>query len=406
VRLRAITYGLTTAGRPDPQVERAGQFLQVARAAFENAGVLVDTVRLTTEPIDAAIPAPAGVTAYAAALAGATERADIDYAAIGPARLARPDADLTWISALVDALLSHERLFASVMVGDADSGVSIAAARACARAIQRLSLHANGFGNLRFAVQAATPPGGPFFPTGYHNGGPPSFSLALDAADLAVEAFSAPTLADCRDHLIASLEREGRRLAAIAESLVRNGARFGGIDLTLAPFPDTARSIVFALERLGIAFGGAGSLAAVAFLADSLRRVDLPRCGFSGVMLPVLEDNLLAARNEAGRVSIDSLLLASTVCGTGLDTVPLPGDVDESALAGILVDMATLAAILDKPLTARLMPVPGLAGSVRTRFDFPYFANSTPTRMVPGGIGGVIGAADWIDLKRYRKGEG
>jgi hypothetical protein len=63
------------------------------------------------------------------------------------------------------------------------------------------------------------------------------------------------------------------------------------------------------------------------------------------------------------------------VCGTGLDTVPLPGDVSEGELAGNLLDVAALALRLDKPLTARLMPIPGAKAGDLTEFDFPYFSN-------------------------------
>jgi hypothetical protein len=69
------------------------------------------------------------------------------------------------------------------------------------------------------------------------------------------------------------------------------------------------------------------------------------------------------------------LLLYSTVCGTGLDTIPLPGDVTVDELAAILLDVATLSLVADKPLTARLMPIPGKEAGEMTDFDFPYFAN-------------------------------
>jgi hypothetical protein len=45
-------------------------------------------------------------------------------------------------------------------------------------------------------------------------------------------------------------------------------------------------------------------------------------------------------------------------------------------LAAILLDLATLALRLDKPLTARLMPIPGKAAGDPTGFDFAFFANS------------------------------
>jgi hypothetical protein len=41
-----------------------------------------------------------------------------------------------------------------------------------------------------------------------------------------------------------------------------------------------------------------------------------------------------------------------------------------------LLDLATLAVRLDKPLTARLLPIPGLQAGEATHFDFEYFANA------------------------------
>ena len=49
-------------------------------------------------------------------------------------------------------------------------------------------------------------------------------------------------------------------------------------------------------------------------------------CGYCGLMLPVLEDPVLAQRAGEGRYSVRDLLLYSSVCGTGLDVVPVPGD--------------------------------------------------------------------------------
>ena len=93
-------------------------------------------------------------------------------------------------------------------------------------------------------------------------------------------------------------------------------------------------------------------------------------------MLPVLEDTVLARRAGDGTLTVMDLLLYSTVCGTGLDTIPLPGDTTTDQLAAILLDVACLGQRLDKPLTARLMPIPGKKAGDMTDFDFSYFANS------------------------------
>ena len=118
------------------------------------------------------------------------------------------------------------------------------------------------------------------------------------------------------------------KLSVVASQLASQySLTFSGIDFTLAPFPQEALSFGTAMERLGLpAVGLHGSLAAATILADTLDRARYPRTGFNGLMLPVLEDATLAKRAAEGKLTIKDLLLYSTVCGTGLDTVPLPGD--------------------------------------------------------------------------------
>jgi uncharacterized protein (UPF0210 family) len=93
-------------------------------------------------------------------------------------------------------------------------------------------------------------------------------------------------------------------------------------------------------------------------------------------MQPVLEDSVLAKRAAEGTLTIKDALLYSAVCGTGLDTVPLPGDTTAEQLMPLLLDLSALALRLDKPLTARLMPIPGKKAGDETNFDFGFFANS------------------------------
>jgi uncharacterized protein (UPF0210 family) len=119
-----------------------------------------------------------------------------------------------------------------------------------------------------------------------------------------------------------------------------------------------------------------GSLAAASILTEAVDRANFPHTGFSGFMQPVLEDSVLAKRAAEGTLTIKDLLLYSAVCGTGLDTLPLPGDVSTDQIAALLLDLSTLSLRLDKPLTARLMPIPGKKAGDSTGFDFEFFANS------------------------------
>src|SRR5919202_2619790 len=108
-------------------------------------------------------------------------------------------------------------------------------------------------------------------------------------------------------------------------------------------------------------------------------------------MLPILEDTVLAGRAAECPSTLHELLLYSAVCGTGLDTVPLPGDIGESELAGAYLDVAALSVALNgKPLTARLLPVPGAEAGDRTGYTSEYFVNSRVLPSTAHGAAGLI----------------
>src|SRR5439155_17289264 len=83
-----------------------------------------------------------------------------------------------------------------------------------------------------------------------------------------------------------------------------------------------------------------GTLTAAATITAAVKDVKVKQTGYTGLMLPILEDTRLAQRWSEGHLSIDALLSYSAVCGTGLDTIPLPGDITAEQLALIIGDMA------------------------------------------------------------------
>jgi hypothetical protein len=201
---------------------------------------------------------------------------------------------------------------------------------------------------------------------------------------------------------VEAVEGHARRLEQVAGELVeRFGLDFAGLDFTLAPFPLEERSFGTAIERLGAPRVGLhGSLAAAAFLVDALDRAVFLRAGFNGLFTPVLEDAALARSAAEGALTVKDLLLYSTVCGTGLDVVPLPGDVSAEAVYALLLDLAALAQRLDKPLTARLMPIPGKQAGEPTGFDFAYFANSRAMPLQAEPLTGALAGEETFQLRK------
>lgn len=364
-----------------PAFDRLTACSEQARATLADAGYTVQTVRLALPPwpalanndVDAALD-------LARALDTTAPTHGFDYTSLGPVIVKSTD-DLDLVAAIPDLLAATESVFAAVSFAGRDGGVNTDAAMAIADVIQmNAGLEPNGFANLRFAALANVTAGSPFLPAAYAEvGSAPALALALESGDLAVEAYAnAPDLPTAGDRLRARLEVESAQLVnAVTPVCEEHDVGFLGLDFSLAPFPTPEKSPAAGIESLGASpFGAAGTLAAAALTTQAIQTADYPRCGFSGLMLPVLEDATLAQRAGGGSYDLHSLLLFSAVCGTGLDTVPLPGDISRDALAGILLDVGALAARLDKPLTARLMPIPGKSAGERTDFDFPYFANS------------------------------
>ncbi len=382
MEIRSITVFVHPGFPPRKGVFRqAGELAHTLRLVYEAAEIPVQTTRLATTPYPLLVKRAADARTLAQGMEELAGSHGLDYISLGPALPGSP-ATYAWIP---EMLAATQKVFLSGVVATPEGRVHPAAAWACAEVIHRAALlEADGFANLRFAALAGVPPHTPFFPAAYaepHSPDPQvlGFALALEAADLAVEAFRRATdVPQAQRNLTTAIEAQAKRLTRLAESVgEKRRVAFFGLDFSLAPFPDEATSLGAAMERLGVPqVGQHGSLAAAALIAAAVDAAHFPRVGFSGLMLPVLEDQTLAHRAAQGTLSVKDLLLYSAVCGTGLDTVPLPGDTHVEQLYALLLDVAVLAIRLGKPLTARLMPMPGKKAGDPVTFDFPYFADS------------------------------
>ncbi len=396
MKIRSITY-FFNPGFPlnEEKLRAADDFLRAAKAAYQDAGYEIQTTRLATPSFTKILAGDVDKTpTLAFQLASAMETMDAGYASLGPALPEFPES----YAILPEAIAVNPSIFFTGVMADA-SGISLPAVKACADVIVRCApIEPNGFANLQFAALANVGAGVPFLPAAYHDSDEPAFALALEAADLAVDAFDGQrTVDEGRKTLISSFETHGKKLTQIAETLK---LRFLGLDFSLAPFPDDSVSLGGAMEAFGVPKVGLhGSLAAAAILAESIQVADFPHTGFNGMMMPVLEDSVLAKRAAEGTLTVKDLLLYSAVCGTGLDTVPLAGDVTREQIAAVLLDIAALSTRLAKPLTARLMPIPGRQAGDRSEFDFAFFKNSRVMGLDAVALGYPFSGDEIIPIK-------
>lgn len=377
-KVRAITAFIDIDAKSyAEQYASTVKFLNSAREAYKSAGFEVETIRIATQPF---WQYTRGLS-RAAALDLLHQIDDLGgklgfAPSIGPAMLKDND-DVAAVDLLIEFLASARRTNASLVTADID-GIHWNALYQAARLIKTVSLRSpHSQGNLNFAAIAMLKPYGPFYPGAYHNGGGRNFSVGLEGANVVADVFAKdqdPRTAE--KALAAALSKHLKNAEAVAMKIAAAGGwTYAGIDPTPAPLGEV--SIGRAIESfIGAPFGSAGTMTASAVITRAVQSVPVKRVGYSGLMVPVLEDAVLGKRWAEGKYSVDSLLAYSSVCAGGLDTIPLSGDTTEQQIAQILGDVATLAWKWQKPLAARLLPIAGRKAGDRTEFEDARMANT------------------------------
>lgn len=380
LRIRTITAGveLENASQLD-RIERAVSVLQRGRKHFEEAGYEVQTTRVATNPFLASLDAAARdrqlpllekldqLVSESGVIASVGPVIDADRA---------DDAFGFWAAELVRRTRS-----VSFSANIASESIHPRTSLAAARAMVTLSTAIpNGLGNFRFAAAANIPAGTPFFPVAWHRGAE-SIAIGVESAAIVEDAFREAKSADATRVLRETMTKALRPIETLAQQFAqREGRDYLGIDSSPAPLKD--RSIAAAIEALiGGPFGTASTLEACSIITAAIKSLDVKTCGYSGLMLPVLEDPVLAQRAGEGRFGIRDLLLYSSVCGTGLDVVPIPGDTPVEAVAGLLRDVAALSVRLKKALSARLFLVPEKRVGEIARFTDPLLTDCTVMKL-------------------------
>lgn len=377
-KVRTITAFIRLdAGQYQQQISDTLKMLRNARSRFGLAGYEVQTIRITTQPFPEYTK---GMSKEAALglfrdLDALAKKEDVSIS-IGPALMTEKD-DPAQAELLREILAPASHLYGSIVVAGSD-GVHVKALHEAAETIKYLADQSDkGLGNFRFAAIANVPAYTPFYPASYHQGFGHQFAIALESANVVAAAMAVQRDTEAtRQVLISELGRHAQAVQDIGSKIDQEtGWSYMGIDLSPAPMKYTSIGSAIA-GFTGGRFGSSGTLTAVATITSALRDIVVTKVGYTGVMMPVLEDTRLAQLWGEGALTIDQLLGYSAVCGTGLDTIPLPGDVSTQQLERIIGDVATLSVKLTKPLSARLLPVAGAKAGDQTTFDDSNLVNT------------------------------
>jgi uncharacterized protein (UPF0210 family) len=398
LKIRAVTAFLNLcsedfdqAGSLQLKVENTAQALLNIVTFLRTSGYEVQTYRIATNPFREYLPAasePAKLKRYLSQLDCILEANGVHFFALGNAVT---EDDIKCIPYIIAA--SH-RFSCSA---DIKSGQDTSMAQSAAECIKNISvlgetgefkdMHhvVRGLGNFRFCTVSCCKPFIPFFPAAKSCSQEKTmipFAIGLENGEFAYkllrEAGSIENIPTIFKDAMSETLSEVVNACKQAEVEHFGVVKFVGVDTSLNPSLEPNGSIAAAIENIDIVeqFGGRGSIAVAAAITDCLKTLpEVPTAGYCGLMLPVCEDQRLARLVSTGDLDTTKLLAISSVCGVGLDTIPVPGDATVDELMALILDVASLAHRYNKSLSCRVFPCPGLKAGDETKFNSPYMCD-------------------------------
>ncbi|GAA5221259.1 DUF711 family protein [Membranihabitans marinus] len=376
--IRTITVGISPSSYTDLSIlEDAIHQLQYLEQQLHDEGYSVQTLRIACDSIGTAQPN------FPVTLSHHLFR-DIDsllshhnvMLSLGQINTG-PTCHSDTVPWIVELLSITSQIYCNMSIASSSQGIHHNTLPIAADICYKLGQKFNkGEGNFKFAVTTSMPANCPFFPAAYHRG-PKSFSLGFELAGLVEETLKNSDWDNAEKNLIDSINQFLLPIEKLCLSYQQQSPwAYTGMDTS--PAPGLNASIGQAIEHLSQKpFGESPTLSACGIITGALKKLAIKSCGYSGLMLPVTEDLVLAQRGMENRYSLKELLLFSTVCGTGLDVIPIPGFTTSTAISHLYRDVATLSLKYgSKPLSVRLLPIAKAEVNDIVNFDNPYLTTS------------------------------
>jgi uncharacterized protein len=287
-----------------------------------------------------------------------------------------------------EVIKRYSNSFVNFIVGDKEKVNPFAALTTSKIILDISKLSFNGYDNFRVGISLNPSNNTPFFPFSYAEKDL-SFSIAVEITERVINCIKSNKRRD-DSHDLQKLEETifndlspfVCHLENVCSSLSKElEIIYGGQDLSLAPFPEDKISVIEILHLLGVDdIGANGTLFFTSYLTGIVKSLtkenNAKASGFNGVMYSLLEDHLMCEANNKKLLSIDRIIGYSTLCGCGLDMVPIPGNLLVEELASIVLDVAATASKLNKPLGVRVLPIPNKESNEFTEFDMDFLTNT------------------------------
>ncbi len=393
--IRTVTMGVSLRGVRGESIKQfaanvydhiyscASELVPTIEKLQDDLGVPITNKRLSVTPV-ALVAERTGADSFvevAQAMDRVAADCGVDYIG-GFSALVEKGAtagDEVLMRSIPEALTVTERVCSSVNVATTRAGINMTAIRLMGERIQELADNTKedgGLGCAKLVVFANIPDDNPFIAGAMHGVGEADIVLNVGVSGPGVVNSAVRRL----------VQREpGCDLLAIAETIKRTAfkvtrageligrevarrlggsARFGIVDLSLAPTPAIGDSVAEILKAMGLEQPGApGTTAALALLTDAVKKGGLMASsavgGLSGAFIPVSEDQGMIDAVKMGALTLEKLEAMSAVCSVGLDMVAVPGDTPAETLSAIIADEISIGVVNNKTTAVRILPIPG-----------------------------------------------
>jgi uncharacterized protein (UPF0210 family) len=393
--VRAVTMGVSLRDTACESLERtsarvyeklmrvAERLVPTTAAVHADFAVPITSTRLSVTPM-ALVTEPtraARVVPAAHALDRAAGELGVDYVGGFSALVEKgiTPGDRALLDSIPEALSTTKRVCSSVNVASTRAGINGDAVLEMGRVVKAVAegtAAEGGIGCARLVTFANIPDDNPFVAGALHGvgegecvinvgcSGPGVVLSALRRLRDGGGAFDLSTVSETIKRMAFKVTRAGELIGREVARRLGPPARFGVVDLSLAPTPAVGDSVAEILEAMGIEKAGApGSVAALALLTDAVKKGGVMASssvgGLSGAFIPVSEDAAMVAAARAGALTIEGLEAMSAVCSVGLDMVAVPGDTSAETLAAIIADEIAIGVFNNKATGVRIIPVPG-----------------------------------------------
>ncbi len=361
-------------------------------------GIPVVNKRVSVSPVSLIGASNGGYFEIAEALERAAKETGIDFVGGYTALVHKgmTEYERGFILTVPEVLSSTSKICSSVNIASTRAGINMDAVALLGEVILKtayLTRDRDSIGCAKFVAFANAVEDNPFMAGAFHGVGEADKVINVGVSGPGVVKAALEKVqgdltevAECVKKTAFKVTRAGQLVAKAASDML--GARFGIVDLSLAPTPVIGDSVAWILEEMGLEkVGCPGTTAALALLNDAVKKGGVMASshvgGLSGAFIPVSEDIGMIEAVNCGALNIEKLEAMTAVCSVGLDMIAIPGSTSAETISAIIADEAAIGVVNNKTTAVRVIPAFGKEAGDIVEF------------------GGLLGRAPVIRLNNY-----